>query len=426
MAAADPGDARGPGSRAVADMTSRLVGVLVLLTVPAWGHGALDQRDLLAPWWNVLALATVVAPAAWLAIQSARRRGDVRPPAVVLAAGVALCLLLWPYGVVDVDGAAQGLPWLWLVLPLTLSVLGTLGSVPVSLGYGLAVGVEYALVRVEPYGGSGPLSIVLLEVALITALAAGPALLVVAAGRAATRLDVIAAEAAAASAAAARANAALQTRRELDATLHDTVLAALHSAVRDPAAPELPRLADRALRTFGEAPERTSQGAVDPHALAQHLHDGLAVVAPDADLDVRGGTAVPAEVARALVEAALEAARNARRHGGGAGATPDIAVHVDATTDGSGVAVVVRDDGVGFDPRLVPPHRMGLAVSVHARMERVGGRAEVVTATGSGTTVRLSWRPAAPSPDGGPPAGPLAEDATETDDGVPTTGTTEP
>jgi two-component sensor histidine kinase len=114
---------------------------------------------------------------------------------------------------------------------------------------------------------------------------------------------------------------------------------------------------------------------------------------------VRGGPAVPSEAARALVEAALEAARNARRHGGGAGGTPDIGVEVGPTPDGTGLQVVVHDDGVGFDPALVPPHRMGLAVSVLARMDRVGGHAEIVTATGSGTTVRLSWRP--PAGDGG-------------------------
>jgi signal transduction histidine kinase len=89
----------------------------------------------------------------------------------------------------------------------------------------------------------------------------------------------------------------------------------------------------------------------------------------------------------------LEAARNARRHGGGAGSAPDITVVVGPTSDGAGLQVTVQDDGVGFDPSLVPPQRMGLAVSVRERMQRVGGTTDVVTATGSGTTVRVAWRP---------------------------------
>jgi len=383
-----------PGTVAVRRMTARLAGLLVVLTAPAWVAAAVEQQPYLAPWWNLLALAVVGGPAAWLVAVS-WRTGDVRVPSVALAAGVALCLVVWAPGVVDVEGADRGLPWLWLVLPLTMAALGTVGSVRVSAGYGAAVGLVYGLLRLEQVGGSTSAPVAALEAFLLLSLAIGPAVLVVGSGRAAARLDAIADDAARASASASRAAAAVTTRRELDAVVHDTVLAALHTAVRDPSAPELPHLAERALETFDNERQHRPEGlhAVPSAEVARRLQVSLTAVAPDADLDVGPGPDVPSDVARALVDAALEAARNARRHGGGAGSPPDIGVFVAATEDGRGLQVVVSDDGIGFDPSLVAPQRMGLAVSVLGRMERVGGRAEIVTATGSGTTVRLGWRP---------------------------------
>lgn len=384
-----------PGTRAVRRVTARLAGVLVVLSAPAWVHGALDQRTTLAPWWNLLAAVLVGVPVVWL-LATSWRAGDVRTPSIALAGGVGTCLLLWPLGVVDVTAAALALPWLWLILPLTLAALAVAGSVVLSLGYGIAMGGAYALIRVQPIGGGGSGVVSALEALLICALAVGPAILVVGATRAADRLDDIAETAAAASAEAERAAAAVATHRELDAVVHDTVLAALHIAVRDPSAPELRSLADGALATIATtARDRVDLARPLPlHELGRRLQVTLAAVAPDADLDVRPGPDLPADAAKALTDAALEAARNARRHGGGAGGAPGIDVVVKPTVDGLGVLITVSDDGVGFDPSLVPPQRMGLAVSVRDRMARVGGRAEVVTATGSGTTVRLLWHPA--------------------------------
>jgi hypothetical protein len=384
-----------PGTWAVRRMTARLLGLLLVLTAPAWLHGALiDQREAMSPWWNAMALVVIGGPLVWMLVVSLRVR-DVRPPAVALAAGVALCLVTWPLGVVDVDAVRNGLPWLWLILPLTTSALATVGSVPASLLYGAGVGTPYALIRVQPIGGNGPPLIVLLEAVLVVTQAVGAAVLVAGAARAAARLDAIADDAARASAEAERAATALATRRELDAVVHDTVLAALHTAVRDPRAPELPQLAERAMDTLTSTRHDRVAAArsVPTHELGRRLQTTLSAVAPDADLDVRPGPEVPADVARALTDAALEAARNARRHGGGAGGSPDIGVTVEPSPDGRGLLVTVSDDGIGFDPSLVPPQRMGLAVSVRERMSRVGGRADVVTATGSGTTVRLLWSP---------------------------------
>jgi signal transduction histidine kinase len=62
------------------------------------------------------------------------------------------------------------------------------------------------------------------------------------------------------------------------------------------------------------------------------------------------------------------------------------------------VSLVVRDRGKGFDPSAVPHDRKGLAESVHGRMARRGGTADVVSADGEGTKVTLKMpRPSSAS-----------------------------
>ena len=68
------------------------------------------------------------------------------------------------------------------------------------------------------------------------------------------------------------------------------------------------------------------------------------------------------------------------------------AVSLYAEVAGDRVEAFVRDRGCGFDPADVPADRHGLAESVVGRMSRHGGRAEVRSAPGTGTEVRLEVR----------------------------------
>ena len=101
--------------------------------------------------------------------------------------------------------------------------------------------------------------------------------------------------------------------------------------------------------------------------------------------DCPAGVTVPSAVAVALCGALGEALENVRRHAGTGVAR--VAVRAD---DGR-VEVLVTDEGRGFDPAAVGSQRLGLAWSVHDRVESVGGRAEVGSAPGRGTVVRLRW-----------------------------------
>ncbi|WP_284255755.1 ATP-binding protein [Pseudolysinimonas kribbensis] len=84
-----------------------------------------------------------------------------------------------------------------------------------------------------------------------------------------------------------------------------------------------------------------------------------------------------------------EAVRNSLRHGGERGR---VLRQVTADVSDRRVRVVVLDDGVGFDAAAVDPTRLGIREGMIRRMALAGGRAEVVSRPGRGTTVVLEWR----------------------------------
>lgn len=108
-------------------------------------------------------------------------------------------------------------------------------------------------------------------------------------------------------------------------------------------------------------------------------HTGI----PDAEL-ARREALVPPEVLEALGGATAELVRNAEKHSGAS------EVRVDVRVEGSGLAVLVSDDGVGFDGHV--PVGRGLAESVVGRLRDRGVEVDVRTAPGDGTQVRMVWR----------------------------------
>lgn len=143
----------------------------------------------------------------------------------------------------------------------------------------------------------------------------------------------------------------------------------------------------------------SSTQPLSPVGFVNYVRDALTRV--DESIDIGTVTRVEAEtfeipmdVVRALAASAAEALRNSVRHSG-----DPLHVHrgVWIDIDDTSVTVDVHDDGSGFDPRAVAPHRLGLAVSIHGRMRQLVGGSAVVTSTlGHGTIVRLSWTPTEP------------------------------
>ncbi|MCC7002639.1 MAG: hypothetical protein IT357_10835 [Gemmatimonadaceae bacterium] len=103
---------------------------------------------------------------------------------------------------------------------------------------------------------------------------------------------------------------------------------------------------------------------------------GLAVT-----LEIRGGEPTPPlETARAAYRIVQEALRNVIRHAQATAAT--VTVELNARH----VHLVIQDNGRGFEASLLKSQGLGLA-SLRERAIMVGGRAEVKSRPGAGTTI---------------------------------------
>ncbi len=173
---------------------------------------------------------------------------------------------------------------------------------------------------------------------------------------------------------------------EMAAHLHDSVLQTLALIQRDAGAtPDIRGLArhqERELRAW-LFPDR-SNGADGTGGFREALISVCSEVedlgAAQVEAVVVGDTADPVE---AIVRAAREAILNASKHAG----APMISVYGEVNDDE--VLVFVKDRGAGFDPATIPDSRQGIRESIVNRMERNGGTAEIISAPGTGTEVRL-------------------------------------
>ncbi|MFJ6198658.1 sensor histidine kinase [Micromonospora sp. NPDC092111] len=184
------------------------------------------------------------------------------------------------------------------------------------------------------------------------------------------------------------ARAAREAERRQNRDLHDTVLSTLtmvglgalpagSAALRERAAADL-----RTLIGLTDARSAPASGPVDVDAGLRTLLAAHPELTVSAEL---AACAAPAGVTAALVDATAAALANVARHAPGASVTLRL-------TRGAGTVVVeVVDDGPGFDPATVPAHRYGLRESVRGRLAEIGGRAEVTSAPGEGTRIRLEW-----------------------------------
>jgi PAS domain S-box-containing protein len=206
----------------------------------------------------------------------------------------------------------------------------------------------------------------------------------------------------------ARAVAAAETRQALARDLHDSVSQTLFSVTLQvrtaqaelrkagfgedhPAATALAEvsklnhgaLAEMRALIFelrpGALAEEGLVAAVSEHAAAVAAREGI-------DVDVTGPAdrlPLRPEAEEQLYRLAQEALSNVVKH------ARTVAASVAVTSGPSEVTVVIHDDGIGFDPSLGRPGHLGLA-SMRERATRLGGRLDIATAPGRGTTITVT------------------------------------
>ncbi|MBF6427494.1 ATP-binding protein [Nocardia cyriacigeorgica] len=351
-----------------------------------------SQAFLAEWWWTPISYLAVFSPAVLVAVAAWRYRfGVARIASVVFAFAYLAAASTWPLvhtGVTLPTDEGFWLVWIPGLPALALSLFWRFAPFVYLVAAALLSQIVGTLAR-DP-SVKTPFIAEVMFAFTYSALPCAACVMLVRVGR---MLDETRQSALAVASATAAAQARRFERHRFDALTHDGVIATLLEASRST---NSAILADYARNTIDDL-NYLHAGLPVSDTIG---HDGLiarvrAVISEIDDRvplrvehDAHDVMEIPAEVATAMTAAVGEGLRNWKRHAG----TADCEV-VLALGD-HGVQVEIIDNGIGFDPRAVPPHRLGLRASIIDRLSEVsGGRAEVISAPGQGCRVKLGWAP---------------------------------
>lgn len=383
------------GTMRVERWIARAIGIIGLLygyfalsvALPEWDtRFETPQLGALLLTIELLPLAVVVATTSWPRVQ--------RRASLLFAGTFLLSILLW---IALVPDPQAGPSWTWNLCTVASACAAQAMGRHAAAAYTVLIGVLVGVAGVVGEPLSRPLgALALMDAAYVLGLG-----LVVVTLIDFFRASVLRADRAARGALEEYRITALQTaeeneRAEVDALVHDTVLAALHAAVE--ADSEQRRsvaagMARDAITRLAQSVDRASpeEDRVPLTVLVEELVLSAHSLGVETEIDDRGvrDMILPGGVARALHLAAVQALTNSVQH---AGAGPRVrrvlAVRIAAAGE---LIVEVSDNGVGFNPSLIPPGRLGVRVSIIARLAAVGGEARILSGRGAGTRVRLYW-----------------------------------
>lgn len=374
-------------------MLARLVSVgyvayLVFLLPPI-----IVKSARLDPWWTPLTVVTVFGLGFLPGVLSFR--SDTRPMRLC-AAAAALAFLLsiatWPLAWNGPDLAAGDAFWL-AAFPGLASLTAIIAwPVWLTLVHLISGCVGVIAITTVARGGSS-VAMLPTEIAfaiMFCTLFVGGAAMAIRTGK---LLDSTTESSHRAAASAAAQRARTVERERIDALIHDSVLSALLAAARGQPQYLVGPLARAALA--GLDPLNTHGGPDELFAVREaiaHLRAAAAHADDQATFDIlpngmTGPQTLPADGVRTMGSAVAEALRNSVLHAG-SDAVRAVTVHVSEHA----LSIEVTDDGIGFDPTSIAPHRLGITVSIVGRMRGLpGGSASVESKPGIGTRIHLEW-----------------------------------
>jgi signal transduction histidine kinase len=309
------------------------------------------------------------------------------------AIAIACLPFLWPILVIknpEQDGSFY--PFIWWVMSTgwLAAALGFKMRWVITYFIGLNIATQY--VFSTPIGGSHELINLILDGEYTILTNGSIAVIALMLRFAANRSDVANSERMEAAILEAQVEAQAKERSRLDALVHDSVLTALISAGRADTVEEVKLAAD--LANIAIQRLQTADGVYEASAsvLCSSLFDSVISAARRIDPEIEYNKncltsfTVNGEIASALTEATIQAVHNSVLHAGGKAKRE---LHL-KSSQGT-LKLVVKDDGVGFRPNRVPRERLGIRLSIQARIESIGGKAHIVSAPRKGTTVVLEW-----------------------------------
>jgi signal transduction histidine kinase len=320
---------------------------------------------------------------------------------VILASRVTailflLALITWPAAVADPTAIAANPPWLWYLCTVAMACSVVSFPVAVATAYNLSVPIVYAVVRTLPAGGGTSATLAILDALYVFILGFAMLLIFTNLRRAADRVDTAQRSAVRRYAEAVKRDATESERIRVDSMVHDRVLTTLSSAAKSTnamgrdLAVSMSIDALRSLQSVESVTDATHLSEVG--LMVERLTEAATAMAPTITIEVAGvaDQRIPTAVADAVFATVVQALSNSVQHAAPAGEAVNRSLSILARDDGT-LAIIVRDSGVGFVLDDVPPERLGVRISIQARMERAGGRATIVSRLNEGTSVTVVW-----------------------------------
>ena len=388
---------RKPISRAqIERVVSRSVGgvglIFALQTYPAM----LGQLDSLKPGLGV-ALSIAIFGVLGVATIATLVKKGVRVTAGVFAVVYLVALACWPMMLNTPEGTLDGKPWLWYLCTVGTACAAVSFPLWWAMVYTILAPLVYGIVRVHPSGGGAEPMLGFLDAFYAILLGQVVLIIITMLRQATAAVDTAQTNALGTYAAAVRQHATEVERVQVDAIVHDSVLAALLSA----AAATTPKAAELAATMAQDAiTQLTEAGSVpalddsmvtfarlksEVRAITARYDETIEFI--DCDAEDLG---LPAYAGDALVAATAQAIVNSIQHAGAGGGPVERSVRMNSNLLG-GCTIEIVDSGVGFDPAAVPSERLGLRISIQERVATAGGSVQVRSAPGQGTSILIEW-----------------------------------
>jgi signal transduction histidine kinase len=125
---------------------------------------------------------------------------------------------------------------------------------------------------------------------------------------------------------------------------------------------------------------------VELKALLTQLADAfIGRVRVPVSLELQGGCELTHEVKIVFYRVAQEALNNIAKHSGAR------QVELRLECQPGQMILLIKDDGLGFDPGAITPDHLGIAI-MRERANSIGASLKIESQPGQGTTVELDWR----------------------------------